>query len=238
MRNSKIAKLLGKIVLLLVILATSFFGYLYIKYNDDLPIGEQGVAADTLAHNMLEALNYEAYQNTNYLEWTFRNTNHYKWDKNKGKCEVIWKDFKVILDFNASDNNRAFVHNFEVQDEQANELIDKAVRYFNNDSFWLIAPYKVFDKGTSRQLIRLEDGKTGLLVTYSQGGSTPGDSYLWQFDATGKPSSFRMWTSIIPIQGLKASWEGWITSESGATLSTKHKIAFLTLDMGEVKGTK
>ena len=77
-----------------------------------------------------------------------------------------------------------------------------------------------------------------LLVTYISGGTTPGDSYLWHLDESGNPSSFQMWVSILPIKGLEASWQGWITTESGAKFPTFHKLLFLGIEMGDVKGIK
>jgi hypothetical protein len=56
-------------------------------------------------------------------------------------------------------------------------------------------------------------------------------------DESGKPLSFRMWTSITPIQGLEASWEHWTTTESGAQLPTLHKILFLGIELRDIKGT-
>ena len=214
-----------------------FFGFLYFKYNEDLPIGVQNETADVLANEMLEALNYEKYQATNYLEWTFKNRHHFKWQKNKNICEVYWKDYKVELNFNDNTQNKAYVHSFIVTSELAQELIDKAIEYFNNDSFWLVAPYKVFDEGTERRLVKLKDNTNALLVTYTSGGSTPGDSYLWILDENKKPKSFKMWTSIIPIDGIEATWSDWTTTESGALLPTFHKLLFLGLEMKHIKGT-
>ena len=91
-----------------------------------------------------------------------------------------------------------------LKEKLVKNLIEKAVKYFNNDSFWLLAPYKIFDKGTKRSLVTLDDGHEGLLVTYTTGGTTPGDSYLWHLDSTGKPVSFQMWVSSLPIDGLEA----------------------------------
>ncbi|MEO1030456.1 MAG: hypothetical protein AAFX55_03575 [Bacteroidota bacterium] len=45
-----------------------------------------------------------------------------------------------------------------------------------------------------------------------------------------------MWVDILPIDGLEATWDNWITTESGALLPTSHKLLVLDLDMGEVKG--
>lgn len=238
MRLKKILKIIAGVVIFLTLPSLLFFGFIYLKYSEDLPQGKQGIEADALANKMLDALDYEAYKNTNYLEWTFKNKHHYKWDKANNICTVFWKEYKVVLHPDAPENNKAYVHNFSVTGEQKNELLEKAIVYFNNDSFWLVAPYKVFDPGTERRLVMLENGSNALLVTYTSGGTTPGDSYLWEFDTTGKPVSYKMWTSLLPIDGLEASWRDWTTTESGAQLPTFHKLLVLGLDMGDVKGTK
>jgi hypothetical protein len=125
-----------------------------------------------------------------------------------------------------------------VHNEKADELIEQATTFFNNDSFWLVAPYKVFDEGTERRIATTKNGEEGLLITYTSGGTTPGDSYLWLLDESGKPKSFRMWVDILPIGGLEASWSDWTTTESGAQLPTFHKLLFIGLEMGDVIGTE
>jgi hypothetical protein len=45
-----------------------------------------------------------------------------------------------------------------------------------------------------------------------------------------------MWVSIIPIGGLEATWEDWITTDSGAQLPTFHKLLFFGIEMEGVKG--
>ena len=237
MKIKKPIKIIAGIILFLTLPSLLFYGFLYIRYNEDLPEGVQGTEADALATKMLKALNHDAYLNTDYIEWTFKNRHHYKWEKNESSCNVYWKNYKVDLNLASLENSKAYIHSFEVEGEQASNLIDKATKYFNNDSFWLVAPYKVFDEGTERRLVILEDGSQGLLVTYTSGGTSPGDSYLWMFDENFKPTSFKMWTSVLPIDGLKASWNHWTTTESGALLPTFHKILFLGLELQDVKGT-
>lgn len=237
MKTKKILKISAGIIIFITLPSLVLFGYFYFKYNEDLPIGTKGEHAEVLATKMLNSLDYEAYKNTSYIEWTFKNRHHYKWKKNEQKCTVFWKDYKVELHLNNVLASKVYIHNFEVQGENADELITIAKNYFNNDSFWLVAPYKIFDKGTERSVVALKNGKEALLVTYTTGGSTPGDSYLWHLDANGKPESFQMWTSILPIDGLNASWSNWTTTESGAILPTFHKLLFLGLELGDVKGT-
>ena len=232
----RILKIIGGVIIFFTLPTLLLFGFMYFKYNEVLPSGKQGVEADQLASQMLEALDETAYINTDYLEWTFKGSHHYKWYKSDNTCEVSWDDFTVILDLGNRDNCKVFVFKQEYNGIEKQDYILKAESYFNNDSFWLVAPYKVFDKGVERRLVKTEDNKNALLVTYTSGGTTPGDSYLWHLDDSGKPKSFQMWVDIIPIEGLEATWENWITTDSGAQLPTFHKLLFFGLEMGEVKG--
>lgn len=236
MNYKKTLKIIAGLIVFITLPSLLFFGYLYFKYDEDLPKGKQGVEAEILAVKMLDALDFEAYKKTNYIEWTFRNKHHYKWEKDKNICAVYWKDYKVVLHLNAIEDSKVYVHNFSVKGDIEQELLEKAIDYFNNDSFWLVAPYKLFDPGTERRLITLENGDDALLVTYTSGGSTPGDSYLWILDKNGKPTSFKMWTSLLPLKGVEASWSHWITTKSGAQLPSFHKLLFFGLEMGDVKG--
>lgn len=206
-----------------------FFGFIYLRYNEPLPQAIDSPKADALANNMLNTLNYEAYKNTDYIEWTFKNRHNYKWYKSADSCEVSWKNFRVMLQLKSSEKSSVFVANQNYNGIDKQKLIAKAEAYFNNDSFWLVAPYKVFDNGVKRQLVKTEENKEALLVTYTLGGTTPGDSYLWHFDESGKPSSYQMWVDIIPIGGLEATWSNWKTTKSGAILPTNHKLFFLEL---------
>lgn len=232
----KIFKIAAGIIVFFTLPSLLLFGFLYFKHNQDLPIGIQGKEADAIAYKMLDALDFEAYKNTNTIEWTFKKRHHYKWDKANNICEVYWKTYKVVLNLNNIDESSVYIHSFKNESKMAQELIDKALKYFNNDSFWLVAPYKIFDSGVERRLVKTEDNKDALLVTYTSGGSTPGDSYLWLLDGNHKPKAFKMWTSILPIDGLEASWSDWTTAESGAQLPIFHKFLFFGLEITDIKG--
>ncbi len=224
--------LLGLFVLLLVI-----YTILYITYNQPLPEGKSGPAADALAQKMLKATNYETYKTTQFLEWSFAGgAHHYKWDKLHGKVQVKWNDYQVNLNLTNPSKSMVLENNVSVIGNEKSRLIEKASSYFNNDSFWLVAPFKVFDKGTTRSLVQLEDGTEGLLITYSSGGTTPGDTYLWKLQPNGFPISYQMWVKIIPIGGLEASWDDWKVMENGLFLPASHKLGPVTLYMGNVRG--
>ena len=235
MKIKKIIKIILGTVIFFTLPTLLLFGFAYYKYNEDLPDGIQGEQADALAYNMLNALDYNAYKNTNYIEWTFKRRHHFEWKKNENICDVFWKDYKVRLDLKNHSKSEVYVHGFKLEGETADEILEKGLSYFNNDSFWLVAPYKVFDTGTERRLVTLPNNEKALLITYNSGGSTPGDSYLWLLEKSGKPKAFKMWTSILPIDGLEASWSDWTTTKSGAQLPTFHKLLFLGLEMDIVK---
>ena len=210
MNFKKALKIIVGGLVLLTLPSLLFFGYLYFRYHEDLPLGTNPEQADLLAQKMLDALDHESYKNTNYVEWMYRKKRFYKWKKDRQSCLVYWKDYKVNLD-----------------------LKD----YFKNDLFWMVAPYTAFDEGVQRGIVSLEDGNQGLLVTYPLDGINPNGSFLWHLDNDGKPKSFQLWVSDLPIDGLKISWNDWTTTESGAQLATNHKLWFFNIEIEVVKGT-
>ncbi len=227
----KFLKFLG-ILTLILLLVLIFF---YFTNNEKLPEGKEGKEADNLANKMLVALNHEAYKNTEVIEWSFRNKNFYKWFKQQNVVEVSWNNNKVILNTKSPEQSDVFVDNIKTDNKA---LIQKAINNFNNDSFWLIAPHKVFDEGVIRKIVKHEN-KDALLITYTSGGSTPGDSYLWILDENGVPETYKMWTKIIPIGGVSATWNEWQTTETGIKLPKSHTLSLfgMQIDMGDVKAT-
>lgn len=230
-----ILKIIVGIIIFFTLPTALLFGYVYFKYNEDLPIATPSYEADILAKKMLEALNYNAYKNTDYIEFTFKNRHHYKWNKLKNTCEVYWKQYQVNLDLSNTKNTIVIINKQTYNGVDKNKYIQKALNYFNNDTFWLVAPYKIFDKGTIRAIAKNNAGETGLLVTYTSGGSTPGDAYLWHLDKNHKPKNYQMWTSILPIQGFPASWDTWTTTKTDAQLPTFHKLGVFGLELTGIK---
>lgn len=229
----KILKILGVLLALLIIA----FITVYAVYNEKLPEGRPGPDADALAEKMLATLNHDKFKETRYLEWTFNGGAHqYKWDTEKRKVDVSWDDYLVNLDLISKGSSIVFRKGERLMDIESEKIIEKAVDKFNNDSFWLVAPYKVFDAGVIISIVPQPDGTDGLLVTYTTGGSTPGDSYLWMLQPNGFPKSFKMWVKIIPIGGIEATWDDWAVMESGAFLPKSHEMGPVKLMMGNVRG--
>lgn len=194
-------------------------------YSEPIPVGERGPQADLLANKMLEVLNADGFNGLDLISFSFGG-HDYLWNKAENKVDVSWDDYQIELDL--EDSSRSDVYQNGASFPKKQPLIDKATAYFYNDSYWLVAPFKVFDPGVERRLVRLEGGTQALLITHTSGGVTPGDSYLWLLDEQFRPIAFKMWVSIIPIGGLKATWEDYKTV-NGVPFATRHRIGPLSL---------
>ena len=228
---------LKSLLALILFLGLSVVG-LYYSYDQKLPQGTQGVEADRLANKMLDAMNYQAYKELNYIAWTFSSRGRgrsYKWYKNQGLCKVLWDSISVDLNIKALKKSSVQVNGSVYTGEMKDDFIRTAEAKFNNDSFWLVAPYKLFDAGVERRLVKRDNGENALLVTYKSGGSTPGDSYLWLLDKHYRPRAFQMWVSILPIGGIEASWEQWEKTAQGAYFPRFHQLSVLDLEITGLK---
>lgn len=213
-----------KFILIGIVIFASFSFVLYPSFNASRPEGKQGEEAERLAKKMLEAVGNKEWVNTEWVSWDFPGGHHYVWNKKRSLVYVSWKKNEVYLVIDERDKSKVLQKGKPVVDGNRKDLIEKAWKYFCNDSFWLAAPFKIYDEGTSRAIVPSKKGKNLLLVSYDSGGVTPGDAYLWELTDEGMPLNFKMWVSIIPIGGVKATWSNWITKSNGVKFSTKHKL--------------
>jgi len=230
----RVLKILG--IFLLVLLVGLVV--LRLALHEKLPEGKQDKAAEMLAGKMLMAIDKPAWDSTGVVQWTFRGEHNFLWDRTRNWVQVKWKENEVyvILD---SLTGVAFQNGKQLEGKKADKLVHKAWTFFANDSFWLNAPAKVFDKGTERRLVKLENGEDALLITYTSGGVTPGDSYLWTLDENGLPQSWKMWVKIIPIGGISTTWQDWTTLDTGAKIAQNlYMSKNMNIDITNLKGAK
>ena len=206
-------------ILILGLAALVAVGY---SLNDPRPEGEPGAEADALARTMEAAVHKEDWDRTGAVRWSFFEQHHYIWDRKRGLVELKWGDSRAL--FRTADHTgRAWSHGTEQTGADADEALRAAYEYWINDSFWLNPAVKFFDPGVERSLVKLDDGRDALLISYTSGGVTPGDAYLWIPGPDGMPASWRMWVQIIPIGGIETSWDGWVELSTGAKVSTQHE---------------
>lgn len=225
-------KVLGGLVAVLLLL---FLGA-YLLYNQPLPKGTSGPDADRLGRKMMAAVGSENLDSTAMLAWIFNGSHHYLWDRKRNLVEVKWGNNTVRLNLDEWEKGKAYNGEKEVTEKgELDKKRGKAWEIFVNDSFWFIAPTKAFDEGVQRSVVKQEDGTEGLLVTYTSGGVTPGDSYLWLLDENGLPYAFKLWVSIIPIGGIKATWSDWKTLKSGLKVATRHELGPVPLTISDTR---
>ena len=206
-----------------------------VVWHEPRPTGEPGPAAEAMARELQEAVNVEAWEATGAVRWTFGGRQTHLWDRERGRVETRWDDMRVR--FRTGDQRgQVFRAGNRVRGDEAKDALRTAYERWINDSFWLNPVAKVFDPGTSRSIVRTEDGRRGLLVSYASGGVTPGDAYLWFAGPNGRPVAWKMWVSIIPIGGIEVPWAGWKRLSTGAWISTRHELGPITLELTEVEG--
>lgn len=225
-------KILIAVLVVVLVLAAGLFGYVKIN-SKPLPSGEVGVRAEALANEMLVAINHKAWQETGAVRWNFGGRQQHLWDRERHFAKVEWDDISVLI--NLSTQQGIVYQGGQPLAQGQEEYLEQAWSHWANDSFWLNPISKVFDDGTTRQFVTMEDGLRGLLITYASGGTTPGDSYLWVVDNTGLPVRFDMWVSIIPMGGAEASWEDWTTLKTGVKVAQKHDLGLFELQLTDIK---
>ena len=196
--------------------------------SEPLPEGVVGPRAEELTLTIQRSVNTAAWEQTGAVRWTFAGRNQHLWDRQRHLGQIQWGNKRVLIDL-STQQGRAYVDGQEVSGKKAERLLKRAWFMWCNDAFWLNPIAKMQDEGTTRSLVTLPDGGEALMVSYSSGGLTPGDSYLWIPGEEGRPEVWRMWVSVIPIGGLQASWSDWETLETGGVVSTHHTIGSVEL---------
>lgn len=197
------------------------------------PDGVVDARADDLARQMKESVDADAWRRTGAITWTFADRNNHLWDRRRMLARVRTDDVEVYIDLRTK-TGVALQDGVRLEGRRRDDAVQKGYESWVNDSFWLIATNKAFDPGTTRLRVPQDDGGDALLVRYGSGGVTPGDAYLWHLDDNGRPTSWQMWVSVLPLDGVKATWEGWVELPTGAWVSTERKLALFTIEITEL----
>ena len=200
MKRSLVFSLIFLVGLLLSI------GLLIVVLDESLPESKGSQEALWLAEKMSEVMNKPAYDSLRFISWQY-GSHYFDWNKKEDSVKVIWADLEVNVSTETLEGI-AYQGGIILLGDQNRKVVNQAIKYFNNDSFWLVAPYKLNDPGVLLSSVKVLKGH-GLLVTYTQGGSTPGDTYLWLLDENYFPRGWKMWVKMLPIGGVKSKWMGW-----------------------------
>ncbi len=212
------------------VLVIGLMGFLYLKSLDKpLPKHAPSEAAERLTDQLFDTLGCEAWDRVKVLKWTFKNQRTHVWDRQRDQVQSTFADTITLIQ--VADQDGVAYRNGQILTGPLNrEAVDEGWSHFINDAFWLNPFCSFRNQGTVRSLIEW-DGKQGLLVSFGQGGVTPGDTYLVFLDEQGRPNQWLMWVSIIPIGGLSTTWEDWKVMGEGALISHSHRLGPFNLDL-------
>ena len=178
------------------------------------------------------------------------------WDRYTGDYRLTGTEktgAPYIVYFNVNTRKgRAFVNGREVEGDAAKTQLDSAYERFINDTYWLLAPWKVFDPG----VVRAYDGEKPcpdggtcdvLKLSFENVGLTPRDAYWlwitrdgrqmvqWQYVLNGasEPPTTAAWKDWQKLGGILLSLEKPISGrpvtirfENTAVSSTRDDAAF------------
>jgi len=192
--------------------------------------------ADSVAYRLLRAHGADAWASAPYLRFNFgietpdgaQTIARHLWNRNTGEYRIEWTagpDSSYVALVNVRDpqdgrlSGTVYLNGDELTGTAGNSAREQAYGRFVNDTYWLLAPLKVYDPGVNRTY--LPDSSTAehdvLQLTFNDVGRTPGDRYWlyvstetgqlerWAYHLQGMPDDappqFYDWTQY---QGLQA----------------------------------
>jgi hypothetical protein len=192
--------------------------------------------ADSVAHRLMTAHGADALDSAPYLRFNFavetpkgtRVIARHLWDRTTGDYRVEWQSgpdssYVALVNVrNVTDKmpvGTAYLNGTELTGTAAEEARREAYGRFINDTYWLLAPLKVFDSGVNRN--SLPDSATAqhdvLHLTFGDVGLTPGDEYwLYVSKGTGR---LDQWAYHLQSMGedtppQRFDWTGYTTLQA------------------------
>jgi hypothetical protein len=186
---------------------------------------QEGTADDAraqeLADRVMEALGgQEAWDATRYVVFDFAGRRTHWWDRYTGRHRLEGttregESYLVLEDVDdRGEAGRAWFQGKPAEGEQAAELLKNAYAAWINDTYWLLAPYKLRDPGV--HLVYAGRETVGdvtydkLKLTFERVGLTPGDTYwMYVHPETGR---VERWAYVLESQEPPPTvweWRGW-----------------------------
>lgn len=205
----------------LLILLVSFAACESPDGGQDTPVARQielTSAADSLAMRVIDAFGgMDTWQSIPYMQFDFAaqspnrsSRRRHLWDRNTGRYRVeyaINQDSSAVVLFNVhSKEGTAYINGNPVDEETSSQMVARAHRLFINDTYWLMAPTKLFDDGVNRSIedTTLVDAQM-LALSFDSVGYTPGDQYWLTIDnSTGRVAKWEY--ELEGSNGNRGSW--------------------------------
>jgi len=203
---------------------------------------------DSVALRLLTAHGADALASAPYLRFNFsvatpegeQVIGRHFWNRSTGDYRVEWQsgpdsNYVALIDVDDVENQlppgSVYLNGTELKGEAAEEARQQAYGRYINDTYWLLAPLKVFDPGVSRTYVA--DSSTAdhevLHLTFGDVGLTPGDEYWFYVSKeTGRLDRWAMRLQNMPEDATPQaySWGDYTTLETSTgsvTLATRHE---------------
>jgi hypothetical protein len=145
---------------------------------------------------MREMGGYDAWKNTRYLAWSFFGGQYQIWDKQTG--DFHWEKDSLVANYNlGTQKGQVYSKGQDISATPAGqEVLAKLTPIWNNNSWWLLMPFKLKDSG----------------VTLTYKGSTktmagqPADALQLTFKNVGTTPENRYEVLVSPTTGLVDEW--------------------------------
>ncbi|NND06980.1 MAG: hypothetical protein HKN87_11420 [Saprospiraceae bacterium] len=129
----------------------------------------------------------KAWDDTKVIAWSFFGKRHLIWDKHTGDVRITSPGDSTIYLYNIFDDTGQVMVKDTVIEDPTNkqELLKKARRFWINDSYWLVMPFKLKDSGVTLAHLgegKMKDEKSAhiLQLSFENVGVTPNNRYhVW-----------------------------------------------------------
>ena len=184
--------------------------------------------ADSIAWRIVEASGgLETFARLPYLRFDFSVAREgqrgavirHLWNRQTGRYRVEMpgpaEDFYVALFDTETRAGAVYLEGAQIDSAQERRKLEEAYTRFINDSYWLLAPLKLFDEGVSRTFVPdSSDAEHDVIqLTFDGVGLTPGDRY-WLY-ADRETGRLVRWAYILQRDpGVPARawlWDGYET---------------------------
>lgn len=150
--------------------------------------------AIAIADEVMEAMGgRKAWDDTQFFSWTFFGNRTHIWDKLNQKCRIESPkdELSILLDLkNQTGRVKKGDEEYTAQDS-LDKYLDLGNRWWINDSYWLVMPFKLKDSGVTLNYEgkdTTEEGRSAdvLELTFADVGVTPDNKYLVYVDDSSR----------------------------------------------------
>lgn len=224
----KIIKVFFIILILCISLAA---GGLFIMKAAQPTEGTEGEQADYYARMIQNAVNRQGWMSTGVLSWSIFQQ-QYLWDLRRGLVRVKTPEYIVYFSVSRKYQLATTHKGKKIVGSLGDQIIEEAYRFWLRDRLILEPTQSFFDPGVRRFLVNKDTKEEGLFLNYTEGGVTPGDSFLWRVNAKGMPQGVRIWSEEMSIlKGVEIQFSGWRKLKTGLKVSTIRTLGSMSIEI-------